>query len=256
MNKKKTIRIEFLEDVRIFKKGEVFEFDINPLGITYIAGNNGSGKSTLLQALRLQCDKLKEINEHRSDGIDSQILRNVTNDVLPKIKIDGFDYDEVYALDSIVDDPNALDNSITAWSFVAGGGYGCQRASKGEKAVFLLSKFIKDVKKEIEKIPKEDKFRKRRLFIIDEVDEGLDLRLQFKYNRILENKFNNEYFGDVLVVSHNIICMLSDCIFKPKVFNIDKKEMTTVEDYINEKTDGKYSIQIIKNTIDGSKQNN
>lgn len=246
---KSTIKIEILDDFRCFKKGDVFEIDIERLGITYIVGNNGSGKSTLLHSFRLLSDSLEKTNKDRADGIKNTILERVKNEVLPKIKIDGFDYDEIYSLDSVVDDPNSLENCATAYSFVAAGGYASQRASKGQKAVFLLSRYIKDVKAQLNKLPKKDLLSKKRLFIIDEADEGLDLRLQFKYNTILENKFCSEYLGDVIVVSHNAICMLSDSLIKPCVFDIDKKQMTKVEDYINDKTEGEYSIQIIKNKV-------
>lgn len=255
--KKDIIKIEILEDFRCFKKGDTFKIEINPFGITYVVGDNGSGKSTLLQALRLQCDSLKKINNVRTDGVGSLILRNMEKDVLPKIKIKGFDYDEVYCLDSVVDDPNSLDNSCTAWSIYAGGGLGTGRASKGEKALFLLGRFIRDIKGEMDKLTEEERIKHKRLFIIDEVDEGLDLRLQFKFNWILERKFCTDYFGDVLVVTHNTICMLSDSSVKPLVFDIGKKKMTTINKYIKDKTSGEYSIKITKNkSANGSEQNN
>lgn len=250
------MRIEIVEDFRSFKKGDTYDIEIEQFGITYITGNNASGKSTLLQSLRVQCDTLEEVKMDRTEGVGSSTLRRIKSDVLPKIKIEGFDYDEVYALDAIVDDPSSFENSATAGSFWIGGGYMAQSQSKGEKSIILLGRFIKDIQKYLDKLEIKDKYKKNRLFIIDEVDEGLDLRLQFKYNYILNNKFNNEFLGDVLVVTHNPICMLSPCATKPKVFDIDKKKMTTVEQYINDKTEGEYSIQIIKNEINGSKQNN
>lgn len=255
--KKDIIKIEILEDFRCFKKGDIFKIEINPYGITYVVGDNGSGKSTLLQALRLQGDSLKKVNEVRTDGVGNQILRNMQKDVLPKIKINGFDYDEVYCLDSVVDDPNSLDNSCTAWAIYAGGGLSTNKASKGEKVLFLLGRFIRDIKTEMDKLTEEERIKHKRLFIIDEVDEGLDLRLQFKYNWILGRKFCTDYFGDVLVVSHNALCMLSDSLVKPLVFDISKKKMTTINKYIKDKTNGEYSIKVIKNkTANGSEQNN
>lgn len=255
--KKDIIKIEILEDFRCFKKGDIFKIEINPYGITYVVGDNGSGKSTLLQALRLQCDSLKKVSDVRTDGVGSQTLRNIQKNVLPKLKIKGLDYDEIYCLDSIVDDPNSLDNSSTAWSIYAGGGLGTIRASKGEKSLFLLSRFIRDIKSEMDKLTEEERIKHKRLFIIDEVDEGLDLRLQFKYNWILERKFCTDYLGDVLVVTHNALCMLSNSLTRPLVFDIGKKKMTTIKKYIQDKTNGEYSIKVIKNkTANGSEQDN
>lgn len=47
--------------------------------------------------------------------------------------------------------------------------------------------------------------------------------------------------------------MLSDCLTKPLVFDIGKKKMTTINKYIKDKTNGEYSIKVIKNkTANGS----
>jgi predicted ATPase len=238
------IKFTILEDFRTFKKGETFEIEVNPIGITYVVGKNGSGKSTILQILRGLKDSLYKVNKERANGMTLESIETIKRNVLPKVKVDGFDYDEVYCLDSVVDDPSSLINSCTATSFILGGGMMLQKASKGEKSIYLINRFRKDIEKSIGGIEYIDVENTKRLFIIDEIDEGLDLKLQLLYNRILEVNFNLKYFGDVLVVSHNILCTLSDCSLKPKIFNLDTRQMTTAEEYIKEKTDGKYTIKI------------
>lgn len=253
------IKFTILEDFRTFKKGETFEIEVNPIGITYVVGKNGSGKSTILQILRALKDSLYKVNKERADGMTLESIETIKRNVLSKVKVEGFDYDEVYCLDSVIDDPSSLTNSCTAYSFAIGGGMMLQKASKGEKSVYLINRFRKDVEKAIGDLESIDTKRIKRLFIIDEIDEGLDLKLQLLYNRILEGNFNLKYFGDVMVVSHNILCTLSDCYLKPKVFNLDTRQMTTAEEYIKEKTDGKYTIKIEEvnqKETNGSEQDN
>ena len=257
--KQSNIKFTILEDFRTFKKGESFEIKVKPIGITYVVGKNGSGKSTILQILRALKDSLYKVNKERADGMELQSIEEIKRNVLPNVKIEGFDYDEVYCLDSVVDDPSSLINSSTAYSFAVGGGLMLQKASKGEKSVYLIDRFRKDIEKSIGDLEHIDFKSTKRLFIIDEIDEGLDLKLQLLYNRILERNFNLKYFGDVLVVSHNILCTLSDCCLKPKIFNLDTRLMTTAEDYIKEKTDGKYTIkieEINRKELNGSEQYN
>lgn len=129
------INFEILDDYRNFKKGDNYSIEINPKEILYLSAPNKYGKTTLLNSLRGQKDSLKEINLLYTDGMSCQTREITYVECKKYIKIEGFDYDESFFMESVSDEPCSFENSATAWGLSMTGGMTVQRYSKGEKII-------------------------------------------------------------------------------------------------------------------------
>lgn len=232
------ITIKFNEDWRTFRKGQEITIPMNTLGVTYLVGPNGCGKSSILRAIRAINDTLEEQRRSDFDGCRTSKITDVVNDLKKGImEISGLDnYTHIYAFDAEVDDCSNFANSATAYALVQGGGYAALRSSRGQTALVQFAKFIKRFQQDAAKFNNEGKINWRPLVIIDEVDEGLDIRMQLQWNAMIESKFCLR-LADILVVSHNAACMMSKkWITTPKAFDITTGKQTTLDQYIKDMT--------------------
>ena len=235
----KTINIKFNKDYRsVFKAGQEIHIPIQMMGITYLVGQNGCGKSTILRAIRNTNDSMHKKLKHDFDGCRNKKLSSVMDAQRDGIiEITGLEkYTHIFAFDAEVDDCTNGLNAASAYGFVTGGGWAAQFTSRGQTAGAQFIKFIKYFN-ECAKKAIEGDGRFQPLVIIDEIDESLDLRMQVKWNEILADHFAT-WLADILVVSHNPICMLSkvSSTFPVSAVDITTGTVTTVNDYIKNLT--------------------
>lgn len=240
------IKIKFNKDYRKkFKENEEIIIPVK-FGITYLTGSNGSGKSTILRAIRASKDSLEDYYRDIRDGIVNRRITDIQKDINDNIlEIDTSDFSHIFCIDEEADNPTDFMNAATAYGLISGGGHQSLRQSRGESTAIQFHRFIKEFESiaNIE-LKKENLEDFEPLVIIDEIDEGLDIRLQVKFNQILFNKFVLSG-AHVLVVSHNPICMLSDTSLC-QVYDIEEKKLSTPEEYIARMTGKKIIIEDIK----------
>lgn len=234
---KDVIKIKFNADWRSFRKGQEITIPMNMLGVTYLVGPNGCGKSSILRAIRVTNDTLEEQRLSDFDRCRTIKITDVIRDLKGgAMEISGLDkYTHIYAFDAEADDCSNFANSATAEALMGGGGYYALRSSRGQTALVQFAKFMKQFQADADKAQNEDT-KWRPLVIIDEVDEGLDIRMQLQWNAVLESKFCL-YLADVLVVSHNAACMMSKkWLREPIAVDVITGKQTTPAQYIKDMT--------------------
>lgn len=226
------IQIKFNKDYRCFKAGQMVNIDLKPLSITYLVGPNGCGKSTITRMIRAVKDSLHEQNKKDHGGLTSSQLNFIKHDMVENaIEISGLDdYTHIFALDSDIDNPLNFENCATASALISGGGLAAQRSSRGQGCTMQFVKFCKKFT-EIKDQCLENEQPFRPLVLIDEIDEGMDLRLQLFWNQLLENKF---FPADIICISHSPICMLSRSILPVNAYDVQHDKHTTLEAYIKD----------------------
>lgn len=231
-----TISIKFNEDYRrVFKKDQEVAIPIEPLSITYLVGPNGCGKSTMLRAIRSVNDTLEAQRLSDFDGCRSTRITDVARDIKDgKLELSGVEqFSHIFGFDVEADSNTDVLNAYSAGGFAGGGGLACTRMSRGQGTLIEFTKFTKRFEAVAAKHIKDENWRP--LVIIDEVDEGLDIRLQLRWNELLLRKFIL-LGATVLVVSHNPICMLSKSPFV-KAFDVSTGKMyNKPNDYIESLT--------------------
>jgi predicted ATPase len=224
MEKEIELKFKFDKDFRTFKAGTEFTIPVKRFAITYLCGLNGSGKSSLLRTIRCKKDSLREDFLRTYDGVTNSMLEEAGHTF--RGTIEGLDeYDEVFCLDSQVDDPLNFSNASTAVGLVNGRGLAGMHSSRGQLMGTKFVEFINKVN------ARKDK-SKRTLIILDEVDEGLDMRIQFRWNKAIENRLILETGADVICVSHNPLCMLSESIMGVRVIDMENGSVTTPNAWI------------------------
>lgn len=246
MNK---LTIKAKNNERVYKKGDTVELNIEP-GVNYIVGPNGCGKSTLLHAVRAYKDSIYE-NMSPTDRVE--IARNLDLQLYQNVfDVKGLDiYSNVFCLDAHVDNPVSFMNAGSATSFIHSGGMTYNRISRGEGSKMMLSKFINDMQN-LMKVNPRDKSTwpsedNRSLIIMDELDEGLDLKCQMTFHRMLSN-ISKVFNADVICVCHNPICILADTI--SNVYDMGTREYKSIHTYIKEQTGKQIIIKNITNDKD------
>ena len=245
----RSMKFIFNKDFRKFKAGDVIDIPVKP-GITWIVGSNGSGKSTLMKILRQRLDSLKDILDQKRDGgtkVDQDILELKPEDVT----IENANYPHQFFLDAVADDPSALWNSHSAYAYMIGGCNAVSKCSKGEKSFTMLATFLTDSKgifgeKQIaelmEKIKTDDKFiPSPNLVVLDEIDEGMDLKSQSKLVNII-NRITDMLLADVVVITHSIMVPIFAGV--KEVFDMDSRSVTTIEEYMKKATGKTIKIEV------------
>ena len=248
----KNIKIIANYDERVFKARYVIELNLADGLINYIVGSNGSGKSTILHAIRAHKDTLWE---NMSRGLQMDIVRNHDLDLYKAIfSIEGLDqFENVFCLDAVIDNPNHFANCTTATGLINGGGLYYGQKSRGEGNSFMLSKFVSEIAKitgakinpETKKV--ENRPEKRQLIIIDEVDEGFDLHTQSKWGRMLRN-ISYIFNATIICVCHNPLCILMDNMNDINlgqlysIYNMDTRMYSTIDKYIDDQCGLKITV--------------
>ena len=202
------IKIEVLEDIRCFKKGDTFEFT-EP---TLLVGSNGSGKSTLLRALRGYYGY--------KFGSDLEIAHSwdtseQDNKKLAKSFLITTDIKQGVFFDAVLDDPAR--QTTDAVSLLTSGGYHLNRKSHGEAGFALLDRCIRS-RENVE----------NKLVVLDEFDNGFSIDKQIQSKKLLTNL--PKLAALVLAVSHSyLVIRFADY----KLYCMDTKKFITVEQFTN-----------------------
>ena len=242
------ITIILKKDDRCFKAGDTISIDLHE-GVNFVVGPNGSGKTTLMHYIRAQRHDLRELNKKIFDGMgndDDKIYGRHWSDDKSKpfvssvFDIQGLDrFDQVFVLDSIDDDPTSFTNSATAAGLIGGGGFAALSASKGQKAGMMLAKFISGIAKVTGFTPKDynegKNYNKHSLIVIDEVDEGLDIKHQVKFVRFIE-RMCKVWNATIICICHNPLCTLSDGTMDAEVYDLSTRSSKTIKQYIFDQT--------------------
>jgi predicted ATPase len=225
----KSIKVTFNKDYLRFKAGDSYEIPTQwPLGITYVTGQNGSGKSTLLRAIRCSNDSLADINIRDFDGLVDNRLDKMTKLIKAgNVTIESeIQYTHIFSIDAQADDPQNVLLAASAGAFVGGGGFHASRMSRGEAVLVQFMKFVRRFQEARLKAT-ELKQSFRPLVIIDEIDEGIDIRFQTLWNELILTKF----LAPVICCTHSPICMLSNCSLPVNVYDMSIKEASSASEY-------------------------
>lgn len=216
------MRIEFLEKLRCYEKGDIIQFDrtiSRKTGtmIQVIVGPNGSGKSTLL-------DCIKGTYMPESKGLsETSLYHDEYRKMAKSISITECHYDKLYMYDAVKDNGALMDNAFDAVSFIKNGGYQAKSLSHGQAGNFYVSRMIKDLEKDKE-------LDCKKLIILDEIEKGLDLATQVKLHNILYN-ISLLFNADIICASHNVFLLNMMVVYDLKT----RKELTG-SDYIEQIT--------------------
>lgn len=243
-----TLKFNISDDFRCFKKGQEIDINLIKNGVNYIVGPNGSGKTTLMHAIRAERHDLAEYNKDLFDG-----MSNMEDSIMTSsgITIEGLDkFDQIFVLDSVDDDPLSFTNSATASGYICGGGWEMAHLSKGQKALAMQSKFIKSLQN-ITKFSIADykagkKYDKHPLIIVDEVDEGLDIKMQSKFDIIVSN-LATTYNATLICICHNFMCPACSLAGSlTTVFDLSDFKQKTIGEYVEQQTGFTISISPTK----------
>ena len=81
------------------------------------------------------------------------------------------------------------------------------------------------------------------LILVDEIDEGFDLTSLFEYNHLLNN-LCRVFNATVVCVTHNpFVCYGHPLRGECPVFSIDDFKLTTISEYIEEKTGFEFVVK-------------
>lgn len=237
------IEYTFHKSYRKFNADTTRTLNINENGINYICAPNGYGKSTLIHILRGMKDSLKDERKSMFDGMTSSRLEQMKGIYDDVVSVNGFDADEAFYLDSVVDDPMSFENAATAWGLVAGGGMDMQRHSRGENSQAQLMRFHKRITNYLIKnygsIAEWKASGKKGIVFLDECDEGIEVNIQLIMNRFLYKKFVDELGLMIVSISHTPLCMMGridDC--KVNVYDAQFDMLLMPEDYFEIITGG------------------
>lgn len=224
------MKITITKDFRGLKKGVVYDFShLKAFNRCTLVGDNGCGKSSLLQAFRGTVDEKDSRSMYRSDYI--KLAEN--------IKVEH-EYEKILFLDAITDNGRDFMNAFDAVNFIDAGGYTAGSISHGQGTLMYIQKFINDKKDEI--IPN------KTLIVFDEVDHGLSLVNQAKFDNLIVN-LNYKFKCDVLAISHNPFFISKSVI----VYDIAKNENRSATEYIEDATG---FVLVKKELIDANKIEN
>lgn len=217
------LKFNIKKDFRKFKEGVSYEFDFSDRDIIFIVGPNASGKSTLLHALRVNKNSFKETN---------LMIDNYLIGIKESIEVEGLEnFEKVFYLDSVIDDPINLGNASDAFSFIELGGYGQMNLSNGQKTLSTIGRFLENIKDKI--------VRDKTLIVLDEFDKGVDIDKQLKTVNILKTFVS--LGAKVLIVSHYILSWLGSA---KDVFDIVDNKFYEAPEYFKKITG--YSIILEK----------
>lgn len=241
-----TLKITAKQDERVFKKGDIITLNLIKGEVNYIVGPNGSGKSTILHAIRAYKDSKYD---NMDSSLQMEFVRGHDLQLYKKVfDVDGLDkFKWVFSLDAVEDNPVNFMKAATASALICGGGLTYSQKSRGEGSKYMISRLVVEMKKitgadfkngKIENRPEEHS-----LVIIDEMDEGFDLKNQSTYHRLLGN-FCKVFNATVICVCHNPTCILYDPAGEIlPVFDMSDRTTKIISEYIEQQT-GKHIVLV------------
>lgn len=246
-----SITITLKQDDRCFKAGDVLDIPLIKGQVNYMVGPNGSGKSTFAHWLRARTSGLRKYNKSVFDGMTNN------DDTLYKdwdgIEVKGLEsFDDVYVLDSVDDNPTSFTNSATASGLIMGGGLQAMSLSKGQTSQLIISTFLSKMEKVtgygmIEHRRRKDEglpgYDKHPLIILDEIDEGLDLKNQMRFDRLISN-IGKVWNATIICICHNPMVALCRSIGnETPVFDMGSRSTKTIGEYISEQAGVEITIR-------------
>ena len=249
------LTIHIKKEDKCFKKGTKLSLDLVPGDVNFIVGPNGSGKTTIIHYIRAIHHDLSDINRELHDGMSNQEDRLYSKEIGELYEVTGLDeYSGVFVLDAIDDDPTSFMNASSAHALIAGGGLKAGRLSKGEKSWDMIGRFLDKISKVTGFSPEDyrsgHKYKKHPLIIVDEADEGLDLRTQRKYYTLLRN-IATVWNATVICVCHNVMAMGIIAGAEGKnaldfpVYDISTNSTKSFNEYIKEQAGVEIDIKLI-----------
>lgn len=193
--------------------------------ILYIVGDNGSGKSTLMKAMRSLYYSNKNVGEKNT--VENCNLKAESDECASNIELNGFDkYELIIALDGEMDDNMRYECAASASDYVDSGAYHMRHMSNGTRSAMIYVNLVQKYKEKI--IPG------KTLVLLDEVDKGW----MIKYTTTIGDQLRKNFPGcDVIIVSHNPLCWLSDILTESSnIYDIETKSYVNANDYFHSKT--------------------
>ena len=226
------MKLTVKNDFRKFKAGDEYIFtsfdnerkNDTDTRILYIVGDNGTGKSTLMKAMRSLYYSDRNVIENNK--VENSNLKLEVNECASHIELEGFDkYEMVIALDGELDDNMRYECAQSASDFVDSGAYHMRHMSNGTRSAMIYVNLIQKYKEKI--IPG------KTLVLLDEVDKGW----MIKYTTTIGDQLRKNFPGcDIIIVTHNPLCWLSDILDKSYIYDIESKSYVNGNEYFYSKT--------------------
>lgn len=238
------MKITVTNDFRKFKKGDVFELDLQPGEITFLVGPNGCGKSTLMFALRHQLDNFAQLDNHNTENMKGLDLQKQYLGIALNMRVEGFDFDKAFFRDTIVDNPTSFTNAATAWGLIAGGGLADSNKSAGQKSISAQCRMVANIVDIVGGNSDE-----RLLIGIDELDDSMDIQAQMRMAHIWQGLILKRYpNASILFITHSLFTALGASHVckdvKTRCYDVSRKCYCTPEEYFAAETG--YSIELHK----------
>lgn len=207
------MKITVKQDFRNQKAGTVYDFSVlKKIGFLTIVGENGCGKSSILQALRGSVKEPNNKSLYRDDFV--KLSKNIEIE---------HDYEKIIFFDAIKDNGNDFMNAYDAVGYMDSGGFMSKNLSHGQSTLMYIHKFMEDNKAGF--VPN------KTLIVFDEIDHGLSLANQSKFNNFIQ-KLSAIDKCHVLVVSHNPFFIIQSAI----VYDFAEKVATSAVSYVKRTT--------------------
>lgn len=212
------MQIKFKKDFRKFKEGSYIDFDFDEHQIIVLVGKNGSGKSTIGYAIQNLIGTVKKTNYLNVGG--------TLQEYKDAVEITDADFNVVDTLCCVRDNPDSLSCGADATSWFEAGGYATRTASHGNKQSYVFGQMLS----RNANIKKTDK---KNLFVIDEIDSGLDLKMRHMMGSYGLSNIAIKNNANIIFITHcPLMIMLLELMCDAAIFDVDEMKYTTADEYI------------------------